>query len=78
MPTKILVVDDEPDLQALISQKFRKRVRDHELVFTFAESGVTALRRLQEEHDVDVVMTDINMPEMDGLTLLARLTNNSR
>lgn len=73
MPTKILVVDDEPDLKSLISQKFRKRVRDNELVFTFAESGVAALQRLQEERDIDLVMTDINMPEMDGLTLLARL-----
>ncbi len=73
MPTKILVVDDEPDLKMLISQKFRKKVRDHELIFTFAESGVAALHRLQEERDVDLVMTDINMPEMDGLTLLAKL-----
>lgn len=73
MPTKILVVDDEPDLNVLITQKFRKRVRDGELVFTFAESGVAALRKLQEHTDVTVVLTDINMPEMDGLTLLAEL-----
>ncbi len=73
MPTKILVVDDEPDLSLLISQKFRKRVRDNELVFTFAESGVAALRTLQENAGVEVVLTDINMPEMDGLTLLAEL-----
>src|SRR5512145_2073401 len=73
MPTKILVVDDEPDLQALISQKFRKQVRDHEYVFTFAESGAAALRELEADGDVDLVMTDINMPEMDGLTLLAKI-----
>ena len=46
MPTRILVVDDEPDLKTLISQKFRKQVRENELVFTFAESGVAALQRL--------------------------------
>ncbi len=73
MPVKILVVDDEPDLQLMISQKFRKQVRDNELYFTFATSGVEALQKLQENGEMDVVLTDINMPEMDGLTLLARL-----
>lgn len=73
MPAKILVVDDEPDLQLMISQKFRKQVRDNELYFTFATSGVEALRKLQENGDMDVVLTDINMPEMDGLTLLTKL-----
>lgn len=73
MPTKILVVDDEPDLSLLITQKFRKRVRDNELVFVFAESGKAALRRLEAEGEAPVVLTDINMPEMDGLTLLAQL-----
>jgi sigma-B regulation protein RsbU (phosphoserine phosphatase) len=73
MSTKILVVDDEPDLKSLISQKFRKQVRDHEYVFTFAESGAAALRELEADGDMDLVMTDINMPEMDGLTLLAKI-----
>ncbi len=73
MPAKILVVDDEPDLQLMISQKFRKQVRDNELYFTFATSGVEALRKLQENGEMDVVLTDINMPEMDGLTLLTKL-----
>ncbi len=73
MPTKILIVDDEPDLNVLITQRFRKRVREGELVFIFAESGLDALRKLQTESDVEVVLTDINMPEMDGLTLLAEL-----
>jgi sigma-B regulation protein RsbU (phosphoserine phosphatase) len=73
MPARILVVDDEPDLQLMISQKFRKQVRDKELYFTFATSGVEALRKLQENGDTDVVLTDINMPEMDGLTLLTKL-----
>lgn len=73
MPTKILVVDDEPDLNVLITQRFRKRVREKELAFVFAESGAAALRKLQEEPDVAVVLSDINMPEMDGLTLLGEL-----
>jgi len=74
MLTKILVVDDEPDLEIMISQKFRKQVRDQEMVFTFAKSGVEALQKLQEQRDTHVVLTDINMPEMDGLTLLAKVS----
>ena len=73
MPAKILVVDDEPDLQLMINQKFRKQVRDNELSFTYAKSGVEALQKLRENGEMDVVLTDINMPEMDGLTLLAKL-----
>jgi sigma-B regulation protein RsbU (phosphoserine phosphatase) len=73
MPTKILVVDDEPDLELMISQKFRKQVRDNELQFEFVKSGVEALQKLQDKGEADVVLTDINMPEMDGLTLLAKL-----
>src|SRR5574342_1011508 len=73
MPAKILVVDDEPDLQLMISKKFRKQVRDNELQFTYAKSGVEALQKLREDGEMDVVLTDINMPEMDGLTLLAKL-----
>ncbi|MDZ7364122.1 MAG: SpoIIE family protein phosphatase [candidate division KSB1 bacterium] len=74
MPTKILVVDDEPDLELMISQKFRKQVRDKELQFDFVKSGVEALNRLQTNGEPDVILTDINMPEMDGLTLLAKLS----
>jgi len=66
-------VDDEPDLELLISQKFRKRVRDNELCFVFAQNGVEALAKLQSNSEMDIVLTDINMPEMDGLTLLSRL-----
>lgn len=73
MPTKILVVDDEPDLQLMISQKFRKQVREQALHFEYAISGVEALQKLQSHGEVDVVLTDINMPEMDGLTLLAKI-----
>ncbi len=74
MPTKILVVDDEPDLELMISQKFRKQVRDKELQFDFVKSGVEALNKLQANGEPDVILTDINMPEMDGLTLLAKLS----
>jgi len=75
MPIKILVVDDEPDLELLITQKFRKKVRKNEYHFIFAHNGVEALKKLQDT-EVDIVLTDINMPEMDGLTLLAQLTQH--
>ncbi|MFP4299165.1 MAG: response regulator [Spirulinaceae cyanobacterium] len=73
MPAKILVVDDEPDLEILIRQKFRKKIRRQELQFLFANNGVEALTLLQAHPDIDIILTDINMPEMDGLTLLTRL-----
>jgi adenylate cyclase len=73
MTARILVVDDEPDLEALIVQRFRRQIRDGEMSFVFAEDGVTALAQLAETPDIDMVVTDINMPRMDGLTLLARL-----
>jgi sigma-B regulation protein RsbU (phosphoserine phosphatase) len=73
MPHRILVVDDEPDLEILITQRFRKRIRAGELSFAFAENGEEALRRLQTDGELAVVLTDINMPVMDGLTLLSRL-----
>lgn len=71
MPHKILVVDDEPDLKLMIGQMFRKRIDERELVFIFAENGAEALKRLEEDEEVAAVLTDLNMPEMDGLTLLA-------
>ncbi len=70
---KILVVDDETDLEVLIKQKFRQKIREHQYEFVFAINGVKALEQLQQHNDVDVVLSDINMPEMDGLTLLSRL-----
>ena len=70
MPNKILVVDDEPDLELLIRQKFRKRIQARDLDFVFAGNGLQALDRLQTDGEIDIVLTDINMPEMDGLTLL--------
>ena len=71
---KILVVDDEPDLEILIKQKFRKQIREQVYEFVFAENGRHALEQLAEHNDVGVVLSDINMPEMDGLTLLTKLT----
>lgn len=70
---KILVVDDETDLEVLIKQKFRQKIREHKYEFLFAVNGREALNRLDEHQDVDVVLSDINMPEMDGLTLLSKL-----
>lgn len=75
MPAKILVVDDEPDLELLIRQKFRKQIRDKEFEFVFALNGVEALNTLQMDPGIDLVLTDINMPEMDGLTLLMKLND---
>jgi len=72
-PHKILVVDDEADLELLVTQRFRKRIRSGELSFVFALNGEEALAKLQTETDVVAVLTDINMPVMDGLTLLGRL-----
>ena len=74
---KILVVDDEADLETLIKQKFRKQIRGGEYEFFFAENGKVALERLVEEPGMDMVMSDINMPEMDGLTLLTKLNELS-
>jgi len=70
---KILVVDDEADLEVLIRQKFRQKIRENLYQFVFAANGVHALEQLEQHHDVDVVLSDINMPEMDGLTLLSKL-----
>jgi len=71
--TKILVVDDEVDLEVLIKQKFRKQIREHQYEFIFAVNGNDALEKLQQYPDVDVMLCDINMPGMDGLTLLSKL-----
>ncbi|MGA2893393.1 MAG: adenylate/guanylate cyclase domain-containing protein [Xanthobacteraceae bacterium] len=76
MTTRILVVDDEPDLESLIQQKFRHQIRDGAISFLFARDGVDALAVLEANADVDMVVTDINMPRMDGLTLLKKLQEN--
>jgi sigma-B regulation protein RsbU (phosphoserine phosphatase) len=73
MKVKIMVVDDEVDLEPLIRQKFRKQIRDGVYDFEFAHNGLEALAKLIEEPNIRLILSDINMPEMDGLTLLSRL-----
>ncbi|MDO3643228.1 MAG: adenylate/guanylate cyclase domain-containing protein [Mucilaginibacter sp.] len=70
---KILVVDDEADLELLVKQKFRRKIRENVYEFVFAQNGEEALQRVKEHPDLDIVLSDINMPVMDGLTLLSRL-----
>ncbi|MBP6215256.1 MAG: response regulator [Chitinophagaceae bacterium] len=70
---KILVADDEADLEILIRQKFRQKIREQQYEFVFAINGQDALEKMQQHPDVSIVLSDINMPEMDGLTLLTRL-----
>ncbi|MGI9531650.1 adenylate/guanylate cyclase domain-containing protein [Lutimonas sp.] len=77
MMTKILVVDDEEDLKILIKQRFRRKIRNNEYDFVFAENGRHALEQLAKHEDVDLILSDINMPEMDGLTLLSRLNEQN-
>ncbi|MCY3539767.1 MAG: SpoIIE family protein phosphatase [bacterium] len=72
-PYKILVVDDEPDLQPLILQRMRRPIRNGQYRFVFAQNGIEALRTLASEPDIDLVVSDINMPQMDGLTLLEQI-----
>ncbi|MCZ4410073.1 response regulator [Cryomorphaceae bacterium 1068] len=75
--TKILVVDDEEDLKVLIKQRFRQKIRQNEYDFIFAENGRHALEQILAHPDVDLVLSDINMPEMDGLTLLTKLSEQN-
>src|SRR5437868_4890558 len=73
MTSTILVVDDEPDLEALVLQKFRRQIREGAISFIFARDGLEALQSLEAHPDVDLVVSDINMPRMDGLSLLQKL-----
>lgn len=70
---KIMVVDDEVDLEPLVKQKFRRQIRDGIYDFVFAHNGLEALSKLIEFPEIGIILSDINMPEMDGLTLLMKL-----
>nr|WP_322622897.1 response regulator [uncultured Flavobacterium sp.] len=73
---KILVVDDEADVQPLFLQRFRKEIKNHEIEFDFALSGEDALEYLHEKHnEVVLILSDINMPGMSGIELLSRIRN---
>lgn len=73
MTARILVVDDEEDLEILVKQKFRQKIREQKYEFFFAENGIAALKKLEEVEGIDLVLSDINMPEMDGLSLLSKI-----
>ena len=71
---KILVVDDEKDIQTLFEQRFRREIRGHEMEFAFAFSGEEALNYINtHEHEVVLILSDINMPGMSGLVLLEKI-----
>lgn len=74
---KMLVVDDESDLELLIKQKFRRKIREGSYEFYFAHNGAEAIQMLQQESNIDLVLSDINMPIMDGLTLLSKISELS-
>ena len=73
MPVKILSVDDEMDLELLLTQYFRRKIRKGEYEFYFAHNGLEALATLYKNPDIEIILSDINMPEMDGLTLLTKI-----
>jgi len=70
---RILVVDDEPQLERLIRQRFRRRIREKKYEFVFAVNGVDALEKIEQDPGIEIVLSDINMPKMDGLTLVTKL-----
>ena len=77
MKAKIMIVDDENDFEQLVRQKFRRQIREQEYAFVFAQNGKDALEKLDENPDIDIVFSDINMPIMDGLTLLSKLNEKN-
>ncbi len=77
MPSKILLVDDEPYIEDLVRQKFRKQIKENQLEFEYVSNGKIALEKLKNDDSYDLMLTDINMPVMDGLTLLEKLRENN-
>ena len=73
MAVKILSVDDEQDLELLLTQYFRRKIRKGEYEFVFAHNGLEALTMMVKHPDIEIILSDINMPEMDGLSLLAKI-----
>ena len=71
---KILVVDDEPDVEPLVLQRMRREIRSGKYEFVFAHNGVEAVKVLNKDEDIDMVISDINMPQMDGLTLMEQIS----
>lgn len=78
MSTKILLVDDEPDVEGMVKLKFRHQIKSGDYEFVFAKDGRDALDKLDQDANIDIVISDINMPEMDGLTLLNHLNHLDR
>ncbi len=76
MGTYIMVVDDEPDLELMVTMNFSDKIKKNEYHFVFARDGVEAIEKLNGNSEIDVVLTDINMPRMDGLTLLSKLNES--
>lgn len=74
---KILIVDDEPDIEPLFTQNFRKKIRENQWSFLFCQNGQEALKTLKEHPEIDLVLSDINMPVMDGLTFLEEIKKNN-
>lgn len=78
MATKVLIVDDETDVERMILSVFRRRIANDELSFVFVGDGKQALEALKNDTEIGVIVTDINMPVMDGLTLLSELEELGR
>ncbi len=71
--SRVLIVDDEPDIETLIRQRFKRRNGNFGFEFVFARNGAEALHQIEADPKLDMVVTDINMPVMDGLELLAKI-----